>query len=160
MKRIACILWVSLAAAFVLSAGPAKADFIKAGRLTCVVSKPDVALHFGSARPMRCTLRQRHRPRVQRYRGTLRKYGIEAGVFSRTVMRWDVYSHTGRVRRGGLAGSYGGLTFEGALGRGVGGNIVDGGPFGIALSPVGTQVQTGSVNITTGVIRFSLSYRR
>jgi hypothetical protein len=160
MTRFFCTYSVALAAALVLATGPAKADFIKAGRLTCVISKPDAALHFGSARPMRCTLRQRHRPRVQRYRGTVRKYGIEAGVFSRTVMRWDVYSHTGRVRRGGLAGSYGGITFEGALGGGVGGNIVDGGPDGIALSPVGTQVQTGSVNITTGVIRFSLRYRR
>ena len=143
-----------------LAVSPVQAGMIRAGQLTCVISKPDAALHFGSARPMRCTLRQTRRPRVQHYRGTLRKYGIEWGVFDRTVMRWDVYSDTGRVRRGGLAGSYGGITVEGALGGGVGGNIVDGGPDGIALSPVGTQVQTGSINVTTGVVRFRLRYVR
>lgn len=156
MRHMVPALVLAALAAFPASA---KADFTKAGRLTCIVSTPDKALHFGSARPMRCTLRQPGR-RTQRYGGMLRKYGIEWGVFTRTVMHWDVYSRSGRVRRGGLEGSYGGLTLEGAIGSGVGGNIVDGGPDDIRLSPVGTQVQTGSVNLTTGVMRFTLHFRR
>jgi hypothetical protein len=64
------------------------------------------------------------------------------------------------VRRGGLEGSYGGITFEAALGSGVGANVVDGGPDGIRLSPVGTQTQSGSVNVTTGAMRFRLRFRR
>ncbi len=149
---------LALAALMAFPAG-AKADFARVGRLTCVVSKPDAALHFGSARPMNCTFRQPGR-RLQRYGGTLRKYGIEWGVFTRTVMHWDVFSHSGRVRRGGLEGSYGGITFEAALGSGVGANVVDGGPDGIRLSPVGTQTQSGSVNVTTGAMRFRLRFRR
>lgn len=149
---------IALAALMALPAS-AHADFIRAGRLTCIVSKPDAALHFGSARPMNCTLRQPGR-RLQRYGGTLRKYGIEWGVFTRTVMHWDVFSRSGRVRRGGLEGSYGGITFEAALGSGVGANVVDGGPDGIRLSPVGTQTQSGSVNVTTGAMRFRLRFRR
>jgi hypothetical protein len=149
---------VALAALMALPTD-AKADFARVGRLTCVVSSPDAALHFGSARPMDCSFRQPGR-RVQHYGGTLRKYGIEWGVFTRTVMHWDVYSRAGRVRRGGLEGSYGGVTFEAALGSGVGANVVDGGPDGIRLSPVGTQVQTGSFNVTTGAMRFHLKFKR
>lgn len=154
MRQISSLATLVLAS-LVVAPASASADFTRAGKLTCVVSKPDAALHFGSARPMRCRLRQPGR-RMQHYSGTLRKYGIEWGVFDRTVMHWDVYSRSGRVRRGGLEGSYGGLTVEGAIGSGVGGNIVDGGPEDIALSPVGTQVQTGSVNVTAGALRFRL----
>ena len=134
----------------------AQSSYVPTGTLTCIINKPDKAFHFGSARPMRCTLKQRRHPRRQRYRGILKKYGIEWGVFSRTVMRWDVYTRNGRVRRGGLQGSYGGVTLEGALNHGVGGNIVAGGPDGVLLSPIGAQTQSGSVNITTGVMRFNL----
>ena len=156
MKQIISATVIALAALVALPAGAsASTGFIKTGKLTCIVSKPDAALHFGSARPMRCRLRQPGR-RLQHYAGTLHKYGIEWGVFDRTVMHWDVYSRSGRVRRGGLEGSYGGLTLEGAIGGGVGGNVVDGGPDDVALSPVGTQVQSGSVNVTAGAMRFRL----
>ncbi len=139
-----------------MSPAQARSSYVPTGTLTCVINKPDKALHFGSARPMTCTLKQKRHPRRQRYKGTLRKYGIEWGVFTRTVMRWTVYTRNGRVSRGGLAGSYGGFTLEGALGHGIGGNIVGGGPDGVLLSPIGSQTQSGSVNITTGVMRFNL----
>ena len=139
-----------------VAAAQAQSSYVLTGTLTCIINKPDKALHFGSARPMTCTLKQKRHPRRQSYKGILRKYGIEWGVFSRTVMRWDVYTRNGRVRRGGLQGSYGGVTLEGALSRGVGGNIVAGGPDGVLLSPIGAQTQSGSVNITTGVMRFNL----
>lgn len=149
-----------LAAGLAVVAGladPAAADGgrVEAGRLTCVIDQPDRALHFGSRRQMECRFQPRH-GRVQRYRGEIAKFGIEWGLLGRTVMRWRVLSRDGRVRRGGLAGSYGGLTLEGALGAGVGGNVVGGGPDGISLAGIGTQSQTGSVNLTTGMVRFSL----
>lgn len=139
-----------------VAAAQAQSSYVQTGKLTCIINKPDKAFHFGSARPMTCTLKQKRHPRKQRYKGILKKYGIEWGVFSRTVMRWDVYTRNGRVRRGGLRGSYSGVTLEGALGRGAGGNIVGGGPDGIMLSPIGTQTQSGSVNVTTGVMDFNL----
>ena len=52
------------------------------------------------------------------------------------------------------------VTLEGALGRGVGGNIVGGGPDDVLLSPIGSQTQSGSVNVTTGVMRFNLKLMR
>ena len=138
----------------------AQSSYVPTGTLTCIINKPDKAFHFGSARPMRCTLKQRRHPRRQRYRGILKKYGIEWGVFNRTVMRWNVYTRNGRVRPGGLEGSYGGVTLEGALGRGAGGNIVGGGSDEALLSPIGSQTQSGSVNVTTGVMRFDLKLMR
>jgi len=138
----------------------AQSSYVPTGTLTCIINKPDIAFHFGSARPMMCTLKQRRHPRRQRYRGILKKYGIEWGVFNRTVMRWNVYTRNGRVRRGGLEGSYGGVTLEGALGRGAGGNIVGGGSDEALLSPIGSQTQSGSVNVTTGVMRFDLKLMR
>jgi hypothetical protein len=156
MRNIcSCGLFMSL---LVLQLPEAKAQssYVPTGTLTCIINKPDKAFHFGSARPMICTLKQRRHPRRQRYKGILRKYGIEWGVFSRTVMRWDVNTRSGRVRRGGLEGSYGGATLEAALGRGVGGNVIGGGSDEVLLSPIGSQTQTGSVNVTTGVMRFNL----
>jgi hypothetical protein len=75
-------------------------------------------------------------------------------------MRWNVYSSSGRVRRGGLTGSYGGYTLEAALGEGVGANVLQGGSDDLILSPIGLQTQTGSFNITTGVMRFRLRFVR
>lgn len=153
-----CALLLGTAA---LLPGQAKADPGErlAGRLTCVVDEPDQALHFGSSRPMSCRYRPVH-GRVQRYRAMLHKYGVEIGLFDRTMMQWNVYAPRGRVRRGGLSGGYGGLTAEGALGAGIGGNLLTGGPDGIVLSPIGTQVQTGSFNVTAGVLQFELRYVR
>jgi len=160
MKNVCnCVLFIGLLV-LQLPAAEARSSYVPTGTLTCVINQPDQALHFGSARPMTCTLKQKRHPRRQRYRGILNKYGIEWGVFTRTVMRWDVYTRSGRVRRGGLQGSYGGLTLEGALSSGVGGNIVAGGPDGVLLSPIGAQTQSGSVNITTGVMRFDLKLLR
>ena len=138
----------------------ARLSYVPTGMLTCVIDEPDKALHFGSTRPMTCTLRQDRHPRRQKYRGTLRKFGIEWGVIGRTEMRWQVYSRAGRIRRGGLQGSYGGVTLEGAVSSGVGGNVVSGGPEGVLLSPLGGQTQTDSVNITTGVMQFNLRHIR
>lgn len=159
--RIVCIC--SLATSLLvlqLPAAKARPSYVPTGTLTCIINQPDQALHFGSARPMTCTLKQKRHPRRQRYRGTLKKYGIEWGVFTRTDMQWQVYTRNGRVKRGGLQGSYGGFTVEGALSSGVGGNIVAGGPDGILLSPIGVQTQSGSVNVTTGVMRFKLKLIR
>ena len=143
-----------------VSTAHAQSSYIQTGTLTCIINVPDKAIHFGSARPMNCTLRQKRHPRRQRYKGILKKYGVEWGVFTRTVMRWKVYTRNGRVRRGGLQGSYGGVTLEGALGRGIGGNIISGGPDNVALSPLGSQTQSGSVNVTTGMMRFKLKLVR
>jgi len=150
----------TLLAAVTLPAATMAQPFEFAGTLTCRVTTPDAAFHFGSARPMTCEFQQDRYPRRQIYRGTLKKYGIEWGVFDRTEMRWNVYSNSGRVRRGGLAGSYGGYTVEAALGEGVGANVLQGGSDDLILSPIGLQTQTGSFNITTGVMRFRLRFVR
>lgn len=141
-------------------AAKARPSYVPTGTLTCIINEPDKALHFGSSRPMTCTLRQKRRPRRQRYKGTLKKYGIEWGVIGRTEMQWQVYTRNGRIRRGQLQGFYGGVTLEGAVSSGVGGNIVAGGPQGILLSPIGAQTQSGSINVTTGVMRFNLKLIR
>lgn len=157
------IFWIGLLALLTTASLPASSNTrpsVLTGTLTCRITKPDAAFHFGSARPMTCELRQKRRPRKQIYRGTLKKYGIEWGVFDRTVMKWDVYSRKGRVRRGGLAGSYSGYTVEAAIGRGIGANVLQGGSDDVVLSPIGTQTQSGSFNITTGVIRFKLRFVR
>jgi hypothetical protein len=156
------LIWIALflLAALSLPTSSVALPSVLTGTLTCRITTPDAAFHFGSARPMTCELRQKRFPRRQIYRGMLKKYGIEWGVFDRTEMRWTVYSNEGRIRRGGLAGSYGGYTLEAAVGQGIGANVLQGGSDDVLLSPIGVQTQSGSVNITTGVMRFRLRFVR
>jgi len=128
------------------------------GKLNCHISKPDAAVHFGSKRYMSCVY-QPYSGRRQQYRGIIRKYGIEVGVIGETWLTWHVRSISRQVRRGALAGKYGGLTVEGAAGNGVGVNVLSGGRNGIDLSP-GTQRQRGSFNVTAGVTTLELWYVR
>ena len=87
MRHSIWIAFSTLLVALTLPTASMAQPFELAGTLTCRVTTPDAAFHFGSARPMTCEFRQDRHPRRQIYRGTLKKYGIEWGILAR---QWHV----------------------------------------------------------------------
>lgn len=119
------------------------------GRLVCNVSG-GVGFIVTSRRALSCRFTD-NRGRVERYAGTIRKFGLDIGATTRGVLVWAVASSTSRIGRGALQGEYAGASGEATLGAGVGANILVGGSNrSISLQPLSVQGQTG-LNLALGV---------
>ncbi|MGF7158686.1 hypothetical protein FHS85_000296 [Rhodoligotrophos appendicifer] len=131
------------------------------GLLNCKVMGPDVALHFGSSRQIRCVYVPDGRGRRQTYDGMLRKYGIEVGVIGDTSISWTVMAHRNRISRGALSGSYRGFTVEATIGVGSGANIfMREGDQSVSLLPLAMQEQVGGFNAAVGAATMDLALVR
>ncbi|WP_170984258.1 DUF992 domain-containing protein [Rhodoligotrophos defluvii] len=158
MRAVAAGIVLGLAAWLAGAGEPvgAAAALRVVGTLTCDVPGPDVALHFGSNRPVRCVYHPR-RGRAQVYAGHFRKYGVEVGVIGNTSISWRVLAPTSRIPRRALAGTYRGFTVEATIGVGSGANIlVREGEGAVHLDPIGMQTQTGGLNAAVGVTQLDL----
>jgi hypothetical protein len=96
----------------------------------------------------------------QRYSGRLNKIGLDIGITGGTVIKWWVFgsarSGGPAVPQGALAGRWGGVSAEGTLGVGVGGNVLVGGTNeAYVLQPLSVQGQVG-LNIALGVSGLTL----
>lgn len=147
----------ALAAAVGLSAacsGPAAAQGgVQLGTLTCNASG-SWGFIFGSTRDLACTFSAPGR--VEYYRGQISRFGVDIGYTHGGVLIWTVVAPTAMLRRGDLAGNYGGATASATVGVGIGANALIGGSNNtIALQPLSIEAQRG-LNVAAGVASLTL----
>lgn len=155
MKKLALAALLALG----LAVSPAVAKNnkgVKIGVLSCDVSG-GVGLILASSRSVDCTFERTVGGRNERYKGTIDRLGIDIGVTGKAVMAWVVFA-PGKLKRGALAGSYGGVSAEASVAVGLGANVLLGGSNkSIALQPLSLQAQTG-LNVAAGIAALRLKY--
>lgn len=128
------------------------------GRLACNVSG-GVGFIITSQRALNCRFTASN-GRVERYAGTIRKFGLDIGATTGGVLVWGVASSTSRLGRGALEGEYAGASGEATVGAGVGANVLVGGSNrSVSLQPLSVQGQTG-LNLALGVADMRLELVR
>lgn len=152
MRRMTAI---AAFAAVLLSAGSAAAQSrVEVGVLSC--RGPTTSYILGSHTQLRCVFRHPN-GKLERYRATVNRLGVDVGINQRTALEWAVYAPTRRVGRGDLRGNYGGVAAGASIGLGVGGNALLGGSNNtIALQPLSVQAQSG-LGVAAGIAGLSLS---
>ncbi len=154
MKKLLSCLAATSALALAASAH-AQNSGVKVGNLSCHVSS-GWGLVVTSSRAVNCVFSGEGR--VEDYKGTINKYGVDLGYQNSGVMIWAVFAPTGDVKPGSLAGSYGGATAGASIGVGLGANVLVGGSSGhFALQPLSVEGMTG-LNIAAGVGGLTLDF--
>ncbi len=154
MKKI--ILASALAFAVSATGAHAKAG-VKIGVLTCNV-EGGIGYIIGSSKNVSCTYKSVN-GKVERYRGSIGKLGVDIGFTKDTVIAWAVFA-PGKVSNGALAGTYLGATAEATVIAGLGANVLIGGfRKTINLQPLSVQAQTG-LNVAAGVASLHLKARK
>ena len=127
---------------------------VRAGILQCEGGQ-NIGFVVGSVTSLECVF-QREGRRPEPYLATVRRFGLDLGVTDQTQFTWAVNAPTGGLRRGELAGNYGGVGANASVGIGGGGNFLVGGPENsYALQPVSVQGQTG-LNVAAGIADLEL----
>ncbi len=127
---------------------------VRAGILQCQGGQ-NVGFVVGSVTSLECVYQSEGR-RPEPYIATVRRYGVDLGFTDQTRLAWAVNAPAGRLGRGELAGSYGGVGANASVGVGFGGNFLVGGPSNAyALQPISVQGQTG-LNVAAGVAGIEL----
>lgn len=150
MKR----LLAAGAIAFAVAVTPALArDAVKSGVLDCDVS-PGVGFIIGSSKEVNCVFK-RDNGKIEHYRGSLGKLGVDIGVTGEASMAWLVFA-VGAVENGALQGTYAGAGAEATVIAGLGANVLVGGfEKSINLQPLSVKGQTG-LNVAAGLTSLSL----
>lgn len=140
-------------AAFTLAA-PAMAQ-TRVGALECNVSG-GVGFVITSAKALSCAFTD-SRGRVEKYVGTIQKFGLDIGVTGPGRLAWGVFAPSA-PGPGALAGDYAGASASVTAGVGVGANaLVGGSNRTISLQPLSIQVQSG-VDLSAGVGAIRLDF--
>jgi hypothetical protein len=127
---------------------------VRAGILQCQGGQ-NVGFVVGSVTSLECVFQSEGR-RPEPYIATVRRFGLDLGVTDQTRFSWTVNAPNSSVRRGDLAGNYGGVGANASVGLGGGGNFLVGGPANAyALQPISVQGQTG-LNVAAGVAGIEL----
>jgi hypothetical protein len=127
---------------------------VRAGILQCEGGQ-NIGFVVGSVTSLECVF-QSEGHRSEPYIATVRRFGLDLGVTDQTQFTWAVNAPTSRLRRGDLAGNYGGVGANASVGIGGGGNFLVGGPENsYALQPVSVQGQTG-LNVAAGIADIEL----
>src|SRR5947208_13892652 len=95
---------------------------VRAGILQCQGGQ-NVGFIVGSATSLECVFQSEGR-RPEPYIATVRRFGVDLGVTGQTRLSWAVTAPAGRVGRGALAGSYGGVGANASIGVGFVGNVL------------------------------------
>ncbi|MEA2782099.1 MAG: hypothetical protein QOK29_3643, partial [Rhodospirillaceae bacterium] len=115
-----------------------------------------VSFIFGSSRDISCTYESGKTHRVDAYKGTIKRYGVDIGYVKKGVMIWAVLAPTNEVGPGALAGDYAGVSAAVAAGLGVGANALVGGyDKSIALQPLSVEGLEG-INVAGGIAVLTL----
>ena len=143
------VILAAAAAASLLFGQPAMAaSGVNIGALNCKVAG-GIGFIFGSSKTLTCTL-NRTNGAVETYSGEIKKYGLDLGFTTESRIIWAVFA-PGNIATGSLAGSYGGVSADVALGLGLGANVLLGGNGNqIALQPLSLTGDVG-VNIAAGI---------
>ena len=95
---------------------------VRAGILQCEGGQ-NVGYVVGSMTSLECVFQSDGR-RPEPYIATVRRLGLDLGITDQTKLTWAVNSPTGRISRGELAGSYGGVGANASVGIGGGFSLV------------------------------------
>lgn len=147
-KKIGAAALIAAAALLSLPAAQAKEAGVKLGVLTCDVEAGSSFI-FGSNRGVDCVYAPSGDGPVEKYAGTIEKYGIDIGYVDKATMVWAVLAPTEDVESGALTGSYAGATADASAGAGVGANVLVGGGNSVTLQPVSINGAEG-VNLAAG----------
>jgi len=133
--------------------GAAGKSGVNIGSLDCRVAG-GMGFVFGSSKALDCVL-ARTDGVAEHYQGQIKKFGVDLGFTKESHIIWLVFA-PGSIARGAVAGDYGGVTAEVALGLGVGANVLLGGSNKqVTLQPVSVEGGTG-LNIAAGVAAVEL----
>lgn len=153
VKTLAAAAAVAVVAGF---AGGASAQTVQAGTLTCNVAS-GWGFIIGSSKDLKCTFSPGTASPVERYTGTISKFGADIGYTQSGVIVWAVFAPTNALKPGALSGSYAGATAEATVGAGLGANVLVGGGNSIALQPLSISGQEG-LNVAAGIAGVTLKY--
>ncbi|MBV8119399.1 MAG: DUF992 domain-containing protein [Alphaproteobacteria bacterium] len=129
---------------------------VRVGTLSCNVAA-GWGFVFGSSKALHCTFSHTGAP-VERYTGTISKFGVDIGYTQGGALIWAVSAPTSNLAPGALAGSYGGATASATVGVGAGANVLIGGSNRtISLQPVSIEGNTG-LNVAAGIGAITLHY--
>jgi hypothetical protein len=103
---------------------------------------------------VRCTFT--NKDHVERYEGSISKFGVDIGYQQSGVLIWEVIAPGEHPSLGALAGHYGGVTAGAAVGVGLDANALVGGfERSIALQPVSIEGMNG-LNVAAGIGELTL----
>ncbi|MEM7619061.1 MAG: DUF992 domain-containing protein [Pseudomonadota bacterium] len=156
-KNLLLILSVFALAAglFVSTSHQVSAERRVAGTLKCDVGE-GFSFIVGSKRELYCVYEPSGSERVERYRGKIKKFGLDIGYKKSGIILWEVLAPTSKSRPGVLEGDYVGATAEVTAGAGIGANALVG-TNKIMLNPLSVSGSTG-LNIAAGVADLELRY--
>ncbi len=127
---------------------------VEIGVLNCTVAGGSGFI-FGSTKTLDCIF-ERPEGASERYRGAVRKFGIDLGATTQGTIVWGVLAPTANVPPGSLSGTYGGVSAEATVGVGVGANaLIGGSQRSIILQPVSVSGQEG-LNFAIGIAEITL----
>lgn len=157
LKGIIAATALSLAAAVPLASGAGAADAgVKAGYLRCDVAG-NLSFIFGSSRDITCVYQPGDSRRADIYKGTIKKFGLDIGYQTASVMIWGVIAPTNDVGPGALAGNYGGGSAAVTLGYGLGANaLIGGSQKTVVLQPLSIEGIQG-LNVAGGIAILTLT---
>ncbi|HET7682001.1 MAG TPA: DUF992 domain-containing protein [Xanthobacteraceae bacterium] len=145
----------TVAASALAASTAAFAEPVQIGVLECA-GGPSVGYVIGSNAALNCVFRPSTRRGGEGYVGSMNRVGLDVGVTTGTGLGWLVFAPSRNVSRGALAGSYGGVSANAAVGVGGGANVLVGGlNNSITLQPVSVQGQTG-LNLAATVTNVEL----
>jgi hypothetical protein len=149
-------LSITTLAAVTAFAAPASAQ-VRAGFLHCAVA-PGAGMIVTSARALDCTFSPSVPGPIERYVGTVTRYGLDLGVTGPGDIDWGVFAPTAILGAGALAGVYGGVGAVAAAGIGGGAALLTGGNgLTTSLQPLSVHGQSGA-NIAGGIEGIQLAY--
>lgn len=155
MKKIGLMIGSAALAALAL-ASPASAatSGVKLGLLVCNVSS-GWGFVFGSSKELNCNYRPND-GQVDRYVGSISKFGVDIGYTSAGVIVWEVLAPTSDIRAGALEGEYIGGTAGATVVGGVAAHALIGGlDKSITLQPLSLEGNKG-LNVAAGIGQMSL----
>jgi hypothetical protein len=139
-----------------ISAAAAQAR-VNVGSLICRVG-PSIGALVASRRRMACRFKEND-GRLERYAGSITRFGLDVGVTGGGVMIWSVVARTRHRTTGSLAGHYVGISAEVSLGLGGGAKVLVGGSRrSTMLQPLSVVGKAGA-NLAVGVVGLTLRYQ-
>jgi hypothetical protein len=158
MKTFHLMVGAAIAMAALSGAANAAPAGVKVGTLTCNVAG-GAGFIFGSSKDLTCSY-EPTKARVERYIGTVSKWGVDIGYTGKGRLVWAVFAPSSDVRPGALEGEYAGATAQATVGVGLGANALIGGlDKSIALQPLSVQGSTG-LNVAAGIGQISLKHSK
>ncbi len=147
---------VLAALAVLAGASSAQAAGVKVGVLNCHVAG-GWGFVIGSSKNLYCAYASGQGD-VERYKGTISKFGVDIGYTRGGVIVWNVIAPTLHPKVGALQGSYAGATASASVGIGGGAHVLVGGfQRSIALQPVSIAGDSG-LNVAAGIGAINLKH--